>query len=257
MRCSESHSEGASSGLAMRLEILESNAFYARAAALFAEAASAAVAERGRFTVALSGGNTPLPLYDLLADQYAKALPWAATRVFFGDERCVPPDHPDSNYRVAEASLLSRVPLVEGAVHRMKGELDPAEAACDYERALRSEFGERQIPDFDLLLLGVGPDGHIASLFPHTEALCERKRIVVANFVAKLATYRLTLTIPVILNARLILVLARGLDKAVAVNAMIEGPYQPEMWPVQVLQQATGELLWLVDPEAATMLSVG
>jgi 6-phosphogluconolactonase len=168
--------------------------------------AQAAVALRGRFTVALAGGQTPRALYELLADPeepFRDRIAWAATEVFFGDERCVGPDHPESNYGAARASLLARVPLLPANVHRLRGEDDPAAAAVAYESELRRSVpSERGVPRFDLVLLGLGRDGHTASLFPGTAALEEEHRLVVANEVPQLGGFRLTFTFPLLCAAR-------------------------------------------------------
>ena len=186
----------------MKLLVKEDPQQLAEAAARDSAAkAQAAIAERGGFTVALAGGSTPKATYEILARTYAGELDWSKVHVFFGDERTVPPDHEDSNYLMAYEVLLSHVPV--GSVHRMRGELPPTEAAAAYEEELREFFGPSdEPPSLDLILLGIGEDGHTASLFPETSALEVHDRWVVANPVLKLDTTRLTLTVPVINAAR-------------------------------------------------------
>lgn len=241
------------------VRVYEDATALARAAAdLFAAAARAAVAQRGRFFVALSGGSTPRTLYQLLAaPPYRDQVDWSRTFVFWGDERCVPPDHPDSNYRMAREALLFHVPIPTSQVFRMPGEMaDPAAAAALYEQSVRRAFAlaPGEWPRFDLVLLGLGPDGHTASLFPHTSALGVTDRLVVANRVEKLGTTRITLTAPVINSAAVVVFLVAGADKAEPLAAVLEGPRRPDDLPAQLIAPAHGELLWLVDRAAAAQL---
>ena len=233
-----------------------------RAAQEFVQSATKAVAEKGSFTVALSGGSTPKILYSLLANDTAlrAQLPWDKMYLYFGDERSVGPDHPDSNYRMANETMLSKVPLRPEQVFRVKGEYkDTEKAAQEYEQALRASFkiAEGQFPRFDLVLLGMGNEGHTASLFPGTKALHETKRLVVRNWVGKLYTTRITLTAPAINNAVRVIFMITGADKALALKGVLEGPYEPEQLPAQMIQPSKGELLWLVDTIAGGMLSIG
>jgi len=225
----------------------------ARAAARdFAAKAEAAIGERGRFTVALAGGSTPKATYEILARDYADELDWAKVHVFFGDERTVPPDHDDSNYRMAHETLLSRVSV--GSVHRMRGELPPTEAAAAYEEELRKFFGTSdEPPSLDLILLGIGEDGHTASLFPETSALEVHDRWVVANPVLKLGTTRLTLTVPVINSARTVSFLVAGEGKAEALREILEGDADPREYPAKLVRPAGGPV-WMVDRAAARFL---
>lgn len=222
--------------------------------------AARAVAERGRFSVALSGGSTPRALYALLAaDEFAARIPWPQVDVFWGDERCVPPDHADSNYRMARETLLDRVPIPASNIHRMRGEISPAEAALEYEGVLRAYFapksgqGQAQAR-FDVLLLGLGDDGHTASLFPHTPALREHARWVVENWVAKLDAWRITLTPPAINAATLILFLVAGEGKAQVLRDVLYGPPQTDRYPAQRVQPDGGRLVWMLDAAAAARL---
>jgi 6-phosphogluconolactonase len=227
----------------------------AGAADVCVEAARAAIAAHGRFSVALSGGSTPRSLYQLLAaPPYREQVDWAHTVVCWGDERCVPPDHSESNYRMAREALLFHVPVPASQVFRMPGEAaDPDTGAAQYEQALRRAFalGPAELPRFDLILLGLGPDGHTASLFPHTPALHVSDRLVVANPVEKLNTTRLTLTAPVLNNAARVVFLVAGADKAAPLAAVLEGPRRPDDLPAQLIAPTHGELLWLVDRVAA------
>jgi 6-phosphogluconolactonase len=218
----------------------------------FAARAREAVAERGRFAVVLAGGSTPKATYEVLARDYADNLDWSKVHVYFGDERTVPPDHEDSNYRMARETLLSRIRV--GSVHRMRCELTPEEAAAAYERELREFFGTSdEPPRFDLILLGLGKDGHTASLFPETSALDVTDRWVVANPVLKLETARLTLTIPIINAAKAVTFLVAGRDKAEALKEILEGDADPREYPAKFIRPE-GDLTWMVDKAAASLL---
>ena len=237
----------------MNLLIHETPQELAEAAARdFAAKAEAAIAERGSFTVALAGGSTPKATYEILARDYAGELDWSKVHVFFGDERTVLPDHEDSNYLMAQRTLLSHVPV--GSVHRMRGELPPAEAAAAYEQELQEFFGPDSVPAFDLILLGIGEDGHTASLFPETSALDVTDRWVVANPVLKLETTRLTLTIPVINAAKAVTFLVAGEGKAEALKQILEGDADPRAYPAKFIRPECGDLTWMVDRAAAGLL---
>jgi 6-phosphogluconolactonase len=210
-----------------------------------------AVAKRERFTLALSGGSTPKALYKLLAEH--PELPWGEIQLFFGDERSVPPDHPDSNARMAREALTRMAFVPEARVHRIRAELPAPEAAADYEHTLRTHFPGVAFPAFDLILLGIGPDGHTASLFPHTSALREQQAWVTANWVEKLSTQRITLTYPVLNAASHVLFLIAGADKAAAVKELLEGSAPIEDIPSRGVKPA-GELTFLVDEAAAAQL---
>ncbi len=233
-----------------------------RAAQEFVQAAASAVREKGAFNVALAGGSTPKALYNLLATDAAlrSEVPWDKMHLFFGDERHVGPEHPDSNFRMASDSMISRAPLKPEQVTRIKGEYPDAEqAALEYEKALRETFKLRdgEYPRFDLLLAGMGNEGHTLSLFPGTKALHANGRVVMRNWVGKLYTERITLTAPAASNAARIMFMVTGADKALALKAVLEGPYEPEQLPAQFLQPKNGRLLWLVDTGAGGMLSTG
>ena len=237
----------------MNLLIHETPQELAEAAARdFAAKAEAAIAERGSFTVALAGGSTPKATYEILARDYAGELDWSKVHVFFGDERTVLPDHEDSNYLMAQRTLLSHVPV--GSVHRMRGELPPAEAAAAYEQELQEFFGPDSVPAFDLILLAIGEDGHTASLFPETSALDVTDRWVVANPVLKLETTRLILTIPVINAAKAVTFLVAGEGKAEALKQILEGDADPRAYPAKFIRPECGDLTWMVDRAAAGLL---
>jgi 6-phosphogluconolactonase len=233
-----------------------------RAAQEFVQAAASAVRERGSFNVALAGGSTPKALYSLLVNDPAlrSQIPWDKIHLFFGDERHVPPDHPDSNFRMAAEAMISKAPLKPEQVTRIKGEYPDAEqAALEYEQALRDYFKlmAREYPRFDLVLAGMGNEGHTLSLFPGTKALHADGRIAVRNWVGKLYAERITLTAPAASNAAQITFMVTGADKALALKAVLEGPFEPEQLPAQLLQPKNGKLLWLVDTAAGGMLSIG
>jgi 6-phosphogluconolactonase len=234
------------------------------AARQIVELAKQSIESNGRFSIALSGGSTPQKLYTLLASEpYRNQLDWSKVFVFFGDERTVPPDNSESNYHMANEALLSKVPLPEGNVYRMRGEDAPEEAAESYAEALEQFFGlehgdgpsPENFPRFDLILLGMGPDGHTASLFPGTKALQERGRPVTANFVPKLNTNRITLTAPTINRAGQVWFMVAGQDKAATLKNVLEGEYQPETYPSQLIRPQDGKLFWLLDEAAAAQLT--
>lgn len=229
------------------------------AAALFAESATAAVSARGRARIAISGGSTPKAMFALLADPaqpFLQQVPWDALDLYWVDERCVPPDNDESNYKMTNESMLAHVPLAPDHVHRMEGELDPEDAASRYESTLRNTFKLEgaEAPTFDLILLGMGDDGHTASLFPHTEALNEMGRLVVANHVPQKDTWRITLTWPVINQGRQVAFLIEGAAKAEILHTVLQGKYDPETTPSQLIRPASGRLLYLLDSAAAAKL---
>jgi 6-phosphogluconolactonase len=246
-----------------KVKVLADASAIARAAAhVVVDAAKRSVSAGGRFTLVLSGGSTPKSLYSLLASDAAlrAEMPWNETYFFFGDERCVAPDHPDSNYRMASEAMFGDAAVKPDHTFRIHGEeRDPEKAAADYERALRGFFGVEQprLPRFDLVLLGMGPDGHTASLFPGTRALEEHTQIVVANWIGKLYVNRVTMTVPLLNNAAAVLFMAHGHDKAPALKAVLEGPYEPTQLPSQLILPHNGKLTWLVDESAAAMLDRG
>lgn len=224
------------------------------AADLFVTCHNEAMQARGRFSVALSGGSTPKALYALLATEaFSAQIDWAHTFIFWGDERCVPPDDADSNYRMARESLLDHVSVPPDHIYRMRGELDPEQAAGEYEGFLKVFFkGENT--RFDLLLLGMGDDGHTASLFPRTAALKEKERFVVANYLEMKNIWRITLTTRAINAAANIAFLVSGAAKSDRLRDVLKGEYQPDQFPSQLIKPDHGNLSWLVDKDAASML---
>jgi 6-phosphogluconolactonase len=225
-------------------------------AARFVELAEDCVHTSGRFSVALSGGSTPRRIYELLAgEEFASRVEWSKVHVFFGDERCVPPDDAESNYRMAQESLLSRVDVPAENVHRMIGEGDAAANARLYEDELRKFFGGDDLPRFDLIMLGMGDDGHTASLFPHSPALEDAGAWVVANFVEKFGAYRLTLTAPVINHAAHVWFVVAGAVKAERLREVIKGERDPQRLPAQSIRPVDGSLDWYVDHAAASKLN--
>jgi len=231
------------------------------AAEEFVRQAGEAARTGGAFSVALAGGSTPKALYALLAAEsgspFRARVPWETTHVFWGDERHVAPDHPDSNYRMAHEAMLSRVPVPPQHVHRIPAENpDAGRAAAEYAGDLRQFFrpAAGQFPRFDLILLGLGPDGHTASLFPGTAAVREQNMWVAAPWVEKLRTHRITLTPPVLNNAACVVFLVSGAEKAEALRAVLHDEFQPDRLPAQVIRPANGRLVWLVDRAAARLL---
>jgi 6-phosphogluconolactonase len=211
----------------------------------FAALARWAITSHGSFTVALSGGSTPQLLYEQLVTQPIK---WQHVHVFWSDERCVPPDHPDSNFGMAQRALLCRIDIPAKNVHRLQGELDPVQSAQRYEAELHAVLGTQ--PRFDLILLGLGIDAHTASLFPETAVLHEQQHWVVAHYVDKLRAIRLTLTPPIINAAANVIFLIAGADKAVALQSVWHGPRDPDRFPAQIVMPTTGHVIWLVDQAA-------
>lgn len=230
-----------------------------RAGEHFVEISQAAMAERGRFAVALAGGSTPRGLYTALArDQFRNRIAWPNVHLFWGDERCVPPTDKDSNYRMVCEALISKVPLPSQNIHRMPAETSPPEAAVAYEQELRFFFetSPGELPTFDLVLLGMGEDGHTASLFPHSEVLRERESLVAAQYVPKLGSYRLTLTFAVLNQSRNVMFLISGENKAAALRDVLQGPPQPESLPAQQVKPISGRLLWLIERAVAAKLNI-
>lgn len=224
------------------------------AAALFIEQAETSIAERDCFSVALAGGNTPAPLYSALAQpEYCERVNWAKVHLFWGDERHVLPDDPDSNYRLVRMAFLEKVSLPEENIHRVRTEMEVRLAAFNYEEDLR-KFFKGEWPRFDLVLLGMGEDGHTASLFPHSAALNEESRWFVSNYAPEKKTWRLTLTRNAINAARLVVVLVRGASKAERLKAVLTGPKDPWDMPVQMVAPVDGKLIWLLDRAAASQL---
>ena len=223
-----------------------------RAAHILAAACEEAVSERGVFKIALSGGQTPIPLFRLLtANDWADRLPWDKITFFWVDERCVGPDHPESNYGLARREMLSHLPVTH--FFRMRGELDPVKAATMYEEQIRADFniGPTEIPRFDFMLLGVGDDGHTGSIFPNSPALLERRRLVIDQYVPERKPDRLTLTLPVINNSRCCMFLVTGKEKHAVLSKTLNLLDEPTL-PAQFVRPSVGDLIWVVDEAAAT-----
>jgi 6-phosphogluconolactonase len=231
-----------------------------KAAEEFIRLGREAIAIRGRFTVALAGGSTPRRLYQLLAETPCfEQVNWPRVEFFWGDERSVPPEHKDSNFRMANEALLHKLPIPAGNIHRMQAERSDHDAAArDYQDEIARVCGvarDGEPPAFDLILLGMGPDGHTASLFPSTTALHEAQRWVVPNYVAKFSTYRLTMSYAMLNRAAHVLFLVAGADKAHVLAEVLEGPADPERLPSQMVRPVAGQLTWLVDLDAAGRLT--
>ncbi len=228
----------------MNRKIIRTKDFVADAANFILDLANESLGERGEFRIALSGGNTPAPVYTRLAAN-ARDLPWELTRITFGDERCVPPDNPESNFRMARETLLVAAAVPEKSIMRMRGEIDPQIAAKEYEDQLDHMATQRDEPIYrhDLILLGLGDDGHTASLFPGTAALEESTQRVVANFVPKLDAWRLTFTLPLINQARHICFLVDGEKKGGIIERVLEGDPQ---FPASRVNPSAGELTWII-----------
>jgi 6-phosphogluconolactonase len=224
------------------------------AAGLFVQLSQASLASHDRFTAALSGGSTPRMFYALLgSDRYRAAVEWKKAHLFWADERIVPPDDPESNFRLAFETFISKVSLSPANIHRIKGEMDAGTAAREYEKEIQDVFGREGFPAFDLVVLGVGEDGHTASLFPGSSALEERKRFAVPVYLAKPKLDRVTLTLPVLNNALHVLVLASGRAKADVLQDILEQGNRKK-YPAGLVEPVHGNIRWLIDREAAAKL---
>lgn len=223
-------------------------------AALIRQYIAASIRVRGRCALSLAGGGTPKAIYEQLADPARQgAFDWSLVDIFFGDERCVPPDHPDSNYKMAHEALLGRAPIPPENIYRISGELPPAEAADQYEATLRAYFPQGRA-HFDIVLLGMGHDGHTLSLFPKTPAIHEQQRWVVAQHIVGRDMWRVTLTPPAVNSADILLFLVNGANKADALRQVLGGPYDPNSYPAQVIRPTTGRVEWALDKAAASGL---
>jgi 6-phosphogluconolactonase len=234
----------------------DTNTLSQQAAQFIVRLANESIVTRGRFSIALSGGSTPKVLYGLLGSEpYRDQIDWSKVDIFWSDERCVPPDSVDSNYHMALEVLLSRVPLSPQQVHRMPADQPDHDAAAQaYTHEMRQSFGTDGIPHFDLIQLGMGPEGHTASLFPHQASLHEQQRLVMYVNVPKPPPPRLTFTPPILNAARHVLFLVTGAEKADAVQAVLAGDYNPEEYPAQIVRPASGEVVWMLDEAAAGKL---
>ena len=240
-----------------QLHVSQDNpAFVDGAANFIVDAAMQAIAARGRFAIALSGGGTPKPIYARLATaDFQARVDWSKVHIFFGDERCVPPDDAKSNYRMTREAWFEHATLPAENIHRIRGEDEPAPEALRYEQEIARFFRTDHFPAFDLILLGMGDNGHTASLFPGTAALRERERWVVPQYVEVMQTWRVTFTAPLINAAHNVAFLVEGANKAQMLWNVTQGPYQPDVLPSQLIQPANGDLHWLVDAAAAAKLA--
>lgn len=241
----------------MEFKVFSTPADVARAAAEhIAKESWEAVSRTRGWCVALSGGSTPKLLYQLLAnpnEPFREQIPWRFSNFFFSDERNVPPNHPESNYRMAYEAMFACAPKT--TIYRVLSEKPPAEAARLYEDQLVEMWGP-ELPGFDLILLGLGEDGHTASLFPGSAALKETERFVVAPWVEKLNTYRITMTLPVLNNAASIVFLVTGASKAQILREVIHGDKNPDLYPAQAISPTNGAVSWFVDEAAARLCSI-
>lgn len=234
----------------------DTNTLSHEAAQYIVRLANEAIVSHGRFSIALSGGSTPRVLYGLLGDEpYRSQINWSQVEIFWSDERCVPPDSSDSNYQLAQEVLFSKISIPASQIHRMPADKPDRDAASlEYTQEMQRVFGTDGIPSFDLLQLGMGPEGHTASLFPHQPSLQEQQRLVMPVNVPKPPPPRLTFTPPPLNAAKHVLFLVTGADKAEAVQAVLEGGYQPEEYPAQIVRPPHGDVTWMLDTAAAGKL---
>lgn len=226
---------------------------FAEAASLIINIANKYIKERGRFTISLSGGHTPEKLYGLLAtDKYSKQINWEKVMIFWGDERCVPLDDPDNNAHMARQFLLSKINIPSKNIYPIPVNLPPQQAAIKYEGEITSFFGSES-PGFDLILLGIGDNAHTASLFPYTPVLNEQKALVKEVYVEEQKMFRITMTAPLINKSSNVLFLVTGKEKSIALEKILNGPYQPDKYPAQLIKPQ-GKLYWFADKEAASLL---
>jgi 6-phosphogluconolactonase len=239
----------------------ELSALSRKAAEILVDQIAEALHHKAYFSIALSGGSTPKMLYSLLVDDisFKAEIPWHKIHFFWGDERHVPPEHPESNYRMANETMLVKAGVLPKNIHRVRAETpDAGKVAEEYELELQKFFrlAAGQLPVFDCVLQGMGSDGHTASLFPGTTALREQKRLVVANWVKQFNAHRITLTVPVLNNADMVVFLVSGKEKAEVLKRVLEGNQSPYLLPARLIRPKHGRLLWLVDRDAASRLSM-
>jgi 6-phosphogluconolactonase len=229
---------------------------FVRAAEEIAHFAGEAICTHGEFTLCLTGGGTPASTYELLATRFHLSVDWKEVQFFWGDERCVAPDDPASNFGMANRTMLSKLELRPEQIHRIRGENEPAQAAQEYESELRDFFRLEpgDYPSFNLLLLGLGENAHVASLFPRHPALHEKTRLAVAVDVEAMPSRRISLTMPVINSAERVMFLVSGEKKAAAVRTVLQGPEDPDQYPAQFVKPRSGEIVWLMDKAAASEL---
>jgi 6-phosphogluconolactonase len=232
-------------------------ALFVRAAEEIVHISGESICTHGQFTWCLTGGSTPADVYSLIATRFHLSVDWNAVHLFWGDERCVPPDAEASNYGMAHRTMLSKLTLNPEQIHRMRGEDDPEQGAREYEKQLKAFFslGDGESPRFDLILLGLGDNVHIASLFPGIAAIHESRRLTVSVEVDAPQRHRLTLTPPVLNNATRVMFIVAGQNKAAAVKLALEGPRDSDKYPAQLIAPEHGEVMWLLDRPAASLLS--
>ncbi|HTQ25448.1 MAG TPA: 6-phosphogluconolactonase [Candidatus Binataceae bacterium] len=235
----------------------DAQSLYVHAAEEIAHFAGEAICMHAEFTLCLTGGSTPAATYALLAERFRLSVDWKEVQFFWGDERCVPPDDPASNFGMANRTMLSRLDLRPEQIHRIRGEDPPEQAAGAYAEELRASFGigKGEFPRFDLILVGLGENVHVESLFPGNPALHERERLVVAVEVDAPQRHRVTITPPVLNNSARVMFLVEGKGKAEAVKNALEGPHDPDRFPAQIIDPPNGEVVWLLDRAAASLLS--
>lgn len=225
-----------------------------KAAKIFVELSDMFINKNGRFSVAISGGSTPIKLFSLLSNEYRNDIDWERVHIFWADERCVPADNEESNYGNAYKEFISKVPLPNANIHRIKGEEDPVGEARRYEEEIINFFNTKDIPSFDLILLGLGEDGHTASLFPGSEALNERKRIAVPIFMKDKNASRITLTLQVLNNAKTVIFMVSGSAKSRILTEIIGNGRKKKLYPAGRVSPSSGSLIWLIDKKAAAGL---
>lgn len=233
------------------------DALYTRAAEEIAHVAGEAICTHGEFLLCLTGGNTPAKTYELLSSRFQLSVDWKEVQFFWGDERCVAPDDPGSNFGMANRTLLSHLNLKAAQIHRIRGENEPGQAARDYEEEIRRalNLSREELPRFDLTLLGLGTNCHICSIFPGSAIIHEEHRIAAAAQVEDKYRNRITLTPPVINNSARVMFLVSGEEKAHAVKTVLEGEDNPEMVPAHLVNPDDGGVIWMLDRAAASQLS--
>ncbi len=225
------------------------------AAKLFVTLSSECISKSNIFHVALSGGKTPKKMFERLCiERLREAIDWNNVHLFWGDERCVPPENETSNYRLVYDSCIKQIDIPDANIHRIKGELNPHEATVHYEHELKKAFSEGEFPCFDLIFLGLGEDGHTASIFPYSEAIHESKRLMIHTRKEGEDYERITTTFPVINHAKNIVFLVSGVNKSQALNSTIYGVFQPDRYPAQMVKPEQGSVYWLIDEDAATLI---
>lgn len=236
--------------------LIDIDAVSHEAAGIFINSAERCISLRGRFTVAISGGSTPGMLFSLLgSESYADKIDWSRVHLFWVDERCVPKEHKDSNFGGAWNSLLSHISIPESNIHRIKGEILPLDGALEYEKELITFFGADTVPAFDLVFLGMGEDGHTASLFPASVSLKEDKRLAVPVYVERLKSWRITLTLPVLNNAHSVVFLVTGRNKADVLKEILGRDESAKSYPACLIKPDNRSLIWLLDNDAASQIS--